>query len=171
MSLSSRKPHGKRVCDGLGELLVSAETIRRRVIDDGEPCRRVTDDLNVEESPAKALVRCMRRWGCCPPPARLALLATNDPGLEPEDICLWFGRGPEWWGEVMAERAALLALFPDQGEDEAQAAGVLPADPSPEQIRQMTDGIREGWDNPGLRIRSARWIGEQFARAVSYVAY
>ena len=60
---------------------------------------------------------------------------------------------------------------PDALSDESQAAGVLPADPSPEQIQQMTDDIREGWNNPGLRIRSARWIGEQFARAVSYIAY
>lgn len=149
-----------------GTALVYADEIHRRVVVNREGCRAVAWSLGLTDRQVSSVARIVRTG--VRSQERLALICMRAPGIDDEDIALWFGRPTEWatWVRANATELRKREFIPDAIEwvaDEWE-----PTDPTPEEIRQRCAELRAKplggvteIRRPG--IRCFQWNGVQHA--------
>lgn len=95
-----------------------------------------------------------------PPERRLAAVCYADSDVTPEDVAQWFNRSLHWAELVYMHRDRLRERYPVDIATERQCCGILPTDPTPEEITAWCERFIKEDPEPYKRVLT----NEQFAR-------
>lgn len=143
--------------------LAYAEELRRRILTNREPAKRVAESLGLEPEQVKGAMRILRRGRYSP--ERLALVAMRDFGLDDHDIAEMWGRTQRWATAVRQHADELRATEFIPEELEYLDAGLYPGDPDPDEVRRRAAELRAKSATKGMSvlyrsgIRTYSWNG------------
>lgn len=123
-----------------GTALVFAEEIRRRVVINNEPRRRVARDLGITDRQLHSVVRLCEKG--IPSLERRAVTCMRCPDISDADIAEWFGKPKEWAESIRRNMQAIkrrefIPAALDYVADEWE-----PGDPTPLEIQKRCAEIR-----------------------------
>ena len=148
--------------------LAHAADLWRMCIFNRQPAKDAAKKLGVPKSQTEGSVRLLRSLPRLPSPERLALVAMKDPGLTDADIGEMWGRSTRWARLVREQADEIRAAEPIPENLEWLDDGLQPGYPSPAEIKQRCDALRESWDESrytrpiAFRIRNLSWTGDHF---------
>lgn len=144
---------------GSAESLASARLLNRKVRELGS-VYKAAGLCGIDLHAALGIAKLMKQLPPDPPECRLAAVCYADPAITPEDVAHWFDRPLHWAELVFRFRGVLRELYPADIATERQCCGIMPTDPTPEEIAALCERFVKEDPEPYKRVLT----NEQFAR-------
>ena len=144
---------------GSAESLASARFLYRK-IKEHKAVWKAAAQCRIDLNAALGIAKLMKQLPKNPPECRLAAACYADPDVTPEDVAQWFDRSLHWAKLVFRYRDKLREIYPADIATERQCCGILPTDPTPEEITALCERFVKEDPEPYKRVLTH----EQFAR-------
>lgn len=144
---------------GSAESLASAKFLHRK-IKEHKAVWKAAVQCRIDLNAALGIAKLMKQLPRNPPECRLAAACYADPDVTPEDVAQWFNRSLHWAELVYRYRGKLRERYPADIATERQCCGIMPTDPTPEEIAALCERFVKEDPEPFKRVLTH----EQFAR-------
>jgi len=133
---------------GSAECWAYGLALRWKLMVEGKSLVDASDELNLAHVNSLAMARMFRRWRGVPPEKRLAICCFHEPGVTNEMVAEWFEQPVKWVKSARKKARLLREQYQASPEEERAGCGLLPNDPTREQIDKAVSGMTGRWANP-----------------------